>query len=30
MTDVQAWFLVVEVGIIALYALLIIIGVRSR
>jgi hypothetical protein len=30
MTDIQGWFLIVEVGIIALYALLVILGVRAR
>jgi hypothetical protein len=30
MTEVQGWFLVIEVGIVALLALLIILGVRSR
>ena len=30
MTDTQTWILLVEVGIIALYALLVILGVRAR
>ena len=29
MTDLQSWILVIEVGVIALYALLIILGVRG-